>query len=120
MSPGQYRARVQIARRIIEAGGCFVTLADELGLTKAAISVWFKNHPELADVRDALAANTRTGRQIVGSESKRIRLMVQVARKEMTLREAASLIGVSPPALVQWRNRNWIVLDDALSERKAA
>ena len=120
MSPGQYRARIQIARRIIESGGCFVDLADEIGMTKAGVSIWFRNHPELSDIRDALASNTRTGRQIVGSEAKRIRLMVQVARKEMTLREAATQIGVSPAALCQWRERNWIVLDDALSERKAA
>jgi transposase-like protein len=120
MSPAQYRARIQIARRVIQAGGCFVDLADEVGVSKAAIGNWFDNHPELSDIRDQLASNSRTGRQIVGPESRRVLLLVKVAHKEITLREAAEMLGVSSSALIQWRRRNWIVLHDALHEKKAA
>lgn len=119
MSPGQYRARVQIACRVIEAGGCFVDLADEVGVSKTAITNWFNNHPELSDIRGQLASNSRTGRPIVGPESRRIMLLVKVAHKEITLREAAEILGVSSSALIQWRRRNWIALDDALNEKKS-
>lgn len=120
MSPGQYRARIQIARRIIAEGGCCVDLADEVGVSKAAISVWFRNHPELEDIYKALCDNRRAGPPIVGTEAARLRLLVKVAQKDMSLSEAARIIGVSSAALCQWRNRNWTALEDALNERKAA
>lgn len=115
MSPGQYRARVKIARRIIDQGGCCVDLADEVGVSKAAISAWFRNHPELEDIYKSLCDNRRAGPAIVGTEATRVRLLLKVAQREMSLSEAARIIGVSPAALCQWRARNWTALEERLA-----
>lgn len=120
LSIAQYRARVAIANRVADAGGCCADLADELELTRAAVSIWFRRNPQLAELRARLKANARLGAAMKGSEARRIALVVQATRREITFGEAAQRIGISPTALWLWRQRNWTAVHDALNGRKAA
>jgi hypothetical protein len=120
LSIAQYRARVAIARRIAAEGGCCSDLADELELTKAAVSLWFRRNPHLSELRDRLKSNARVGAELRGTESRRIALVVQATRREITFRDAAARLGITTTALYVWRRNNWTAVHDALHGRRAA
>lgn len=113
----QHRARIALAKRIASEGGCCVDLAIELGISKAAVSAWFKRYPELSDILADLKSNIRPNAAFKGSEARRIALMRQVEQGLITQKQAAERLGVTSAALSIWRRKNWIALED---ERTAA
>lgn len=114
LSVAHYRARVAIAKRVADSGGTSADLANELEITRQAVCIWFGRNPQLRDIHQRLLSNVRRGSAMRGSEVRRLALLTQVARKEITLSEAARRIGISAAALSVWRKNNWTAVHDAI------